>query len=669
MLDKKKEKKKINTEKSYQSGLASFVERPVPGEEELIDFERALRREVRDQEIDLHLNDVYSDKKGRRVDVGRLEKKKRPNLFLKIFKFLFFILLVSSAAYYAYVTYFQNNNDISSLRLEISGPEKIGIGEEFSYVIEYHNPSKYVFSDINLEMQYPKNFVFLSASISPENGNYSFSLPNLGPEEKAKLTITGKIINTLDSVNLAIARLEYKPSTFSSRFQKEDSISTLSGGLGFFIDVESSGMIFVGQDNEIKINFSENNNEEFFSEMSDFNIVFSFKEGSGAEISQSSKEVSQDKNEDVLEVSKMPTLEKLTSYSWQLSSLNREIPRHSLSFNYKTKNKVDDFEIKISLEKKIADKNLVFYEKTIKPELVSSDLSLALFLNASKSDQPLDFGDDLNYTLNYSNLGSKSYQDVVVMAVINGSLVDWNSLWLEKGGEKRSSSIIFTKNEIPELAEIKPGESGEINFRLKLKNYQDSYLGQDLSVSSYAQYNLASQTSSEGSKSNSINSPINSDFSFREKVLYFNEDNFPVGSGPLPPEIGAKTVFRVYWKIENNINELRDARAYFQLPAYLNFEGQAETEVGQINFDNLSRQVVWEIGLIPLSSRFLEASFNISLMPEEKDRDKILVLSPGSFATAVDSITRDDLSRKTSAKTTRLEDDEIANFNNSGRVQ
>lgn len=45
-------------------------------------------------------------------------------------------------------------------------------------------------------------------------------------------------------------------------------------------------------------------------------------------------------------------------------------------------------------------------------------------------------------------------------------------------------------------------------------------------------------------KSNVIKNLINSDLSLSEKILYFNEDNVPVGSGPLPPKVGEKLVLK-----------------------------------------------------------------------------------------------------------------------------
>ena len=674
MLVKKRQDKDFNPKIKKESSLASFVERPLPEEEEVVNFERAVHRELRDQEIDSHLLDVYSDKKGGRVDVSRMNIKKKPKLFWRFLKKVFFFGLIIFIAYYFYNQYFQNNTDISSLKLEVNAPERVIAGESFDYEIEYYNPTKYIFSDISLEMQYPDNFVFELATLnsiptSPESGNYGFNLPALAPGESASLRIKGYLINLPDSINLAVARLSYLPGTFSSQFKKEASTSTIVSGLGFLVDVESSRTVFIGQENELKIFFSGFDDNLLADNLKDFDLFFTFKDGSGAEIISATSSLSS--LLPVVNEEQKLSLEKLSSFSWQVLGLNKEMSRQETIFKYKIKNKIEDFEIEVALRRRLGDKELVFWRKVLKPELISNDLSLNLILNGSKNDQPLDLGSTLNYSLNYSNKGSKSYEDVVIMAVLEGEALDWNSLNIDKGGERSAASIIWSKSEFAKLGEIKPGEEGEINFSIKLKNFDQNFLGKNLDVVAYTQYSVSGQkiTATEN-MSNKITNPINSDLVLKEELLYFNKDNYPVGSGPLPPEVGRTTEFRVYWQLENNLHELREVKAIFDLPKNIVFVGKAETDVGRIYFSEETNQVIWEIGLLPTSKYLSQGAFSLSVSPGEDDRNKILVLSSGSKVSAIDTETNGILERKTGTKTSRLEDDEIAALmDNSGLVK
>ncbi len=669
-MSTKNEKKNDVLKRERKSGLASFVQRPLPEEAEVVDFEKAVNRELRDQEIDSHLNDVYSDKKGKRVDVSKLNIKKRPHLLLRIFKNLLFLAAILYISYFAYSNYFANNNDISSMTINLSAPEKVIAGDEFYYEVEYHNPSKYVFTDIVVEMQYPNNFVFQEAlfnseTLNPNSGNYGFNLPPLAPNERGKILVKGYIINSVDSVNLAVARLTYTPDQFSSQFKKEDSSSVIIGGVGFRVDTEVSSSIFLEQESEFKLFISGLSDNLLSENLNSFDVNFNFTSNSAAEVKTATTSLGSLSEDDDNTIK----IERVGS-SWRVSGLENDMSRQEIIFKFEVKNSVEDFDVEIVMRKRIADKDYVFWQKTFEPELITSDLSLGLILNASKNNQALNFGDTLNYTLNYSNKGTKSYKDVVIMAVLEGAVLDWDSINISQNGKRSVNSIIWSSTELDRLSEIRPGQSGELNFSIKLNDFNIDYLTGDTSITSYARYSVSGQEIEEkDGLSNRLTNPINSDLKLSEEIRYFNQDNYPVGSGPLPPEVDEKTEFRVYWTVENNLHELRNVIAYYNLPDYLAFERINDVEVGNMFFDSNTRRVIWEIGLMPTSKYRLDSSFTLSLTPEENDFDKILILSSGSTISAIDTETGSEINLKTGPKTTRLEDDEIAAMNNNGRIK
>ncbi|MFZ4631596.1 MAG: hypothetical protein ACOYL8_00120 [Patescibacteria group bacterium] len=662
MPQEKKVKKVLRVDKQESSGLSAFVERPVPSEKEVVSFERALNREVRGQEIDDNLSEIYSDKKGSLVDVKKMKIKRRQLLIIRLFRNLIILTLLAGLAYFSYTYFLGMSNDSSSLELKITAPEKIIAGEEFSYKIEYHNPSKFILGKVYLEIQYPENFILTSSSVAPQSGNYGWNLPDMDAGGSASLLVTGKIINKPESVNVISGRLSYTPVNYSSQFKKEASASTLISGLGFQVDLQYSNTAFINQDNSMNIVLSDIKNNY----LGDFNLSFSLPEETNASVSSTSLSAASSSSD-----MKKIIIAKTGGASWQVSNLTQELGPQEIPLSYHIASKLDNPEISVRLEKKLEDgQSYIFWEKTFKPELVKSDLNLTVFINGSKSDGALNFGQALNYTVSYSNKGDNTFRDVVIMAALKSDFLDSNSLVMEKEGEVNGNSIIWTKKEIPELAEIKPGQEGEINFSLSLLPYKETDLGKNLSVTSYAQYGVNNKaTTGEENKSNTIVSKINSDLSLSEEIRYFNDDNQPVGSGPLPPKVSEKTSFKVYWVIKNNLHELTDARVIFSLPDNINFDENNNTNVGQILYDAATRQVIWEIGRLPVSVYRADAEFSISLTPNETDKNKILVISSGSSISANDTETMNIITKKTSPKTTKLEDDDIAGMNNSGRVQ
>ena len=671
MPEVKKIKRVLRVGRELDSSLSSFVERPVPTDREVATFERVVNREARDQEIDSNLSEIYRDKDGGRVDVKKLNVKKRAPFLVRLFRRLLILALLALAAYFAYSYWFDKSGDISGLDLKITAPDKVVAGEDFTYQVDYHNPTKYNLSSVHLEMQYPAGFIFGSASVPATSGNYGWDLPDMAPGSNASLTITGKMIAPADSANVILGHLSYLPGTFSSQFKKEASASTVVSGLGFNVDLNYSGTAFLNQDNEMSLIFSNIQNNY----LGDFNISFTLPAEANATVVTPDNTASSTPTAPATPTSATTTdkflVTKSGGASWQVTGLSTTTGRQEVPLTYLIKQKSANPEIKVRLEKKTADgQSYIFWEKAFTPELVTSDLNLTLIMNGTKNDNAISFGQPLNYSLTYTNHGATSYQDVVIMASLSGDFLDWNSLKDTNKGTLQNGTIIWTKNEIPALAEIKPGAEGAIDFSINLRPFKDSDLGKTMSVVSYGQYSMNNiPIKSQDNKSNTITSKINSDLSLDEQIRYFNTDNLPVGSGPLPPQVGQKTTFRVYWTVKNNLHELSDTSVVLPLPSYINWENSNTTNVGSLSFDATNHQVVWEIGRLPLSVYRADAEFSLSLTPAESDRNKILVISPGSSVSAMDTETKDTIIKKLGAKTTKLEDDDIAGLNNSGIVQ
>jgi len=657
----KKINKKLRINKQANSSLSAFVERPIPTDKEVASFEKVVKRQARHQEIDSNLSEIYRDERGDLINVQKMKIKRRQLFIIRWFRNLLVVGILGLIVYSAYIYFFHQSNDITALELDITAPEKIVAGEEFSYEVNYTNPTKFTLTNIYLEVKYPESFIYSSSSVAPKTGNYGFALADLPAGQSATLSVTGQLIAKADSVNIISARLSYQPMNYSSQYKKETSVSTLVSGSGWRTDLETSNTAFLNQENDMILVLSDLENNY----LGDFNLNFVLPEGTEAWVATSTATSSGPE-------AKKIKVEKIGSTSWQLSGWSQELGRQEIPLGYRLTDKKESTEILVRLEKRLeSGESYIFWEKSLKPEIVNSDLNLVIFLNGVKNDNAINFGQSLNYTLNYSNRGENSFQEVVIMAVLKGDFLNWSSLQNSSDGEvHNNNSIIWTKNEIPALAEVKPGQEGEINFTLNLKPFREADLGKDLSVVSYAQYSVNNQTiKGDDNKSNTITTRINSDLSLGEQIRYFNDDNAPVGYGPLPPKVYEKTGFRIYWVVRNNLHELSGTRVVLSLPSYVGWDEKTSTSVGNIYYDNNTHQVIWEIGRLPVSVYEARAEFSISITPGENDRNKILILSPGSTVTATDIETRDTISKKTEAKTTKLEDDDIAGLNNSGRVE
>ncbi|MGI6374244.1 MAG: hypothetical protein ACOX0C_02820 [Patescibacteria group bacterium] len=657
MAEKKKVKKILRVEREKTSGLSAFIERPVPNDQEVSSFERVIHKEARGQEIDDNLTEIYKDKQGSLIDVKKMKIKKRQIFLVRIFRKLLVVALLAIAAYFAYI-YLSTDNDYEALKLEMIAPETVAVGEEFSYEIKYRNPNRTTLSQVYLELQYPDNFIISDFSLEPQNGDYGWNLPDIGPNGEGQLVIMGRLINKPESVNVATSRLSYSPADYSAQFKKEAITTTVLSDFGFKADLEYSRTSFIGQDNQIILWLSEVKNNN----LGDLNLSFSLPEESDVSINL---DQFKDQSEESFQLSKG------TGNNWQISQLTEAVKRQAIIIDYQIKTQVNNSEIKVRLEKKLEDgQSYVFWEKSFQPELVKSDLNLTITLNDNKSDQAINFGETLNYSVSYNNQGEASFKDVVILVSLKGDFLDFGSLKLATAGEIKGKTIMWTKQELPELAEIKSGKEGKIDFSIKTLEFKDFDLGKSTEVSAYAQYGVNNKESlGESNKSNVIISPFNSDLTLSERILYFNDDNLPVGTGPLPPKVGELSTVRVYWSVKNNLHELSGTQVSLALPSYINLGDRLNTNVGSLSYNEDKHQVIWEIGRLPVSVYRADAEFDLSLRPSDSDVDKILVISPGAIIEANDTETNGLIRKKTAVKTTKLEDDDIAAMNNTGQIK
>jgi len=645
------------------SGLSEFVKRPLPTDDEIEEFEEAVHEEAREEAIDDSLSEIYQDEKGDMVDVRRLNIKKKRGFFFKMLNVIFFLAILGGLGYGFYYYIFRGGSDATALDLSISAPEKVIAGEEFFSTLSYRNLSRAEASKIRIEVTYPENFIFLDSQPKAAEKDSVWQFDKLATGESGEIKIKGKVVNGKETNNIILAKITYTPANFSSEFKKEASHTFSVEDIGIDISFDYSSSVLVGQENEIavKIKAQENN---FLSQ---FKLTIDPLEN--MEIISATVTEAKEKKE-----GRNLRIEPARPCVYNVSEIGRQ--EQEFKIKYKLSKKMADGQEIVMRFENLAedDKTRSFLEKKISLEVMKSDLNLTLIINGSKNDQAVNFGDRLNYSLVYNNKGETSMKDVVLMAVLESDFLDWKTLKEENNGQERGNSLTWTKEEVPALAELEPDKEGIIDFSINIVSLEEAgaMASRSFQIKSYVQFSIGNSEDFEANldnRSNMIINKINSDLSLKEEVRYFNADNVPVGNGPLPPKVGETTSFKVYWTLANNLHELNEAKVEVVLPEDVSWDNKNRTSVGAISYDSDSRKVTWQIGRLPITVYRADAEFNISITPGDSDKNKIMVILPEASAVAIDSETGADITSVAKAKTTKLEDDEIAGMSSDGRVE
>lgn len=624
--------------------------------------ENSSRRRLSSEEVHQDLMEIYSDD-GALPDFKTIKiKKKRPFLL----GFLYYVIAFSILGFIAYsvYSYIQNNKDASSvLEMQISAPSKVVLGEDFIYEIAYKNNSNYTLSDVNLELNYPENFIVAEVySVDNYRDNKYWQISEIGPKISGIIKVRGKIINQEGLNNLLSVKSRYGIKGLNSVFTKDSFFSLAVSNIPFQKEDIFSSTVLVGEEYPLEIKISNFPKDK----ISNFQIFFNNSESIALSYNEKDNE----------EAVKNKIIEKLDAKTFKINPAESQDLK--FNFRYKANEKKEEEQI-LSWGLKYVDesgKEFVFLEKKNVLDVIKSDLHLSLSVNDSNEDFPVNFGDRLNYVIKYSNKGDKKMKDLVIMAVLESDFVDMNSLADENRGKISRKTISWSYSEISDLKELGPGQSGEIRFSLAVSDAKRIAYSQKKEIKSYAQFSIGNIEEFKedadrlsDNRSNIIINRLNSDLSIDEKVLYFDEDNIPVGSGPLPPVVGEKTTFRYYWTLKNTLHEIRDLKVELNLPAYVIWNNSYKVSAGNLNFDDNSNKVVFNISRWPLGVNQVDISFDVSVIPTEAEYNKIIILSSGSKLEASDTETNATIYKETDVKTSKLEDDSIAAYNNDGRVK
>lgn len=607
--------------------------------------------EIKEEQIEESLMEIYEDENGNMINVKKLDIKKKRGIFFRIFSFLLTLLIIGGAIYAVYYYfYLQRGTDATDVEFSIEGENKVIAGQEFYYILSYKNLSGVKIKNIEINATYPENFILAEATPAATDKS-TWKINELGAHRSGEIKIRGKIVGKEKEKGILFAQMTYTPENFSSEFKKEASLETSVELTGLNIEVASSASVLAGEETEVNIKYSanaENYINKFYLSLEPL------------------------ENVEIIPIASATIT--VVNNRWEINNISKDQKELNIKFKFKKKEKSNDTLIIKGQYSEDGQKYYLFYENNLNFELINNNLNLSLIINGSRADQGVELGQTLNYSIVYANKGDAEMKDIVIMAVLDSKILDWDSLDDKNKGSAEVNTISWSKEEIPALADIKKGDEGAIDFSIKaiaLEKAQENpdLTSKDFQIKSFVQFSIGSSTikNNADTQSNTIINKVNSDLKLKEQVRYFDADNIAVGSGPLPPKVGETTSFKIYWQITNNLHELSNLKVAVKLPDYVKWAGKNRATVGSLQYDQSVNTVIWDIGKLPINAFEVNGEFNISITPAEEDRNKIIVLLPGTKIDALDNETNSQISKTNPSKTTKLEDDEVANYD--GRIE
>jgi hypothetical protein len=542
------------------------------------------------------ISSIFRDPRGKPIDMTKLDRAPRHRRGPVV---LLVILGVLAAAAVAGFSVFQRNNKFSNtaVAVTLTAPAAVASGAPVTLTATVVNQESVALKDTELTLQYPEGFTFTESTPKPENtANQAWSLGGLSPGETRTVTITGVLLGSIGESATFTATASYFPANFSSEFTKTTTATVTVNASRLTLTIDGPPSAVAGRSTTFTLTVANTAEEKLTG---------------------------------VVLTTEFPATFAVTSAEPKATEGNARWSLGSLDAGATVA-----VEIAGTFSASVGDSVVIPWRVTLPGDngetpqaeinqlvlMVNPTITLTVSVNGSTDDGTVSLGDTLEVKVAFANASDLEVSHATLAATVEGRPVDLSTVKDPAKGKRNGSTITWTKTQIPALNELKPGDSGSVTFTVgTLPN---------LTVQTAADRNLAVKVSAAltpGSAGPATTTPILTRFVVTRAMVtsearYTAEDGETVGSGPLPPQVGSSTTYRIIWTLGNTTNDVETVSVVALLPEDVQFTGKnITTSSGALTFDPANRTVRWALPKLPAGAGTLgtnlSATFSVTITP------------------------------------------------------
>lgn len=605
--------------------------------------------------LEENLEKIYKDEIGAISHFEKLERRKTSWVKRLLFGQFFVLAILAAALGVIFYSSNAEQEEKESIQMEFQIPKEISSGDVSEFVVHYKNNEKFTVYDMEIVLSYPEGFEFSSSVPAAQNQyNNIWKIGDLTQGEEGEILIKGKVIGDIGGLVTLRSTVAFRPENFSSTFNQTSTSHTSQITSSILtIQIEGPEKVVPDQNTYYIIHYSNTTQKD----LKNVKVIAQYPKGFVflKSVPIPSRGAPNDENAE--------NKEAIINNTWLVGDL-----AHGVKGEIKIEGILRNIEEeKVKLEVHIGTSQekdyMVYQKKTKEIEIVNHGLELDIIVNQLKEDGAVNFGDTLNYSIVYKNLGKKTLYNVEISALLESDVIDWETLIDKNFGIREKNIIVWKSEATPSWAIIKPLDEGTIDFSVKLKPLKAVNLEKDdLKTQARVQAKIGKIDDLETSVTifaQERTSTINTDLQLQSQGRYFSDDNIALGQGPLPPIAGEKTTFRILWNLSNNLHEVTDVVVKTNLAADVKWEDKFLTSAGEVIYNPQDQSVIWKIVKIPPNKSFddIGAWFDVSIIPKSDQAGKLVLLVTNTNLSAKDSVTKSAISHFGLSITTNLEDD------------
>ncbi len=583
--------------------------------------------------------------------VQHTKKKSRKLLYL-------FITLgvLAAAAAAGYFTFARGSRFSERVVLTGTAASEVASGDEVTVSVQVKNEEGVELRDAELTYTPPEGFSFRSSTPSASNEfNNAWSLGTIQERGGTTVSIAGQLLGEQGASKVFTFTLTYRPANFNYDFQKTAEVRVTVNKTVLRITPEVPLRIPPKTSVVIPVTVENTGSEE----LSNVRLVAEYPEG----FTYTSADPKPSEKENVWDVGALGPSEKRTVKI--TGTLDRPVG--------------DTPEFKFRAGRVQAAGFQVQADVSGIGTVVQAGMALSIVATNPGSGAYIGWGETLNYVLTYKNESDAEMRDVSVSLEFNQknaegstvSILDLDSRSDLSKGTLSGQTLTWTKKDVPALAAVAGGKSGDILLRVPVRSGPNIAVQADRNfvITAGARLTVGSidglDEKSVETQATPLTTKVTTKLNVEPEGRYYTDEQIPVGTGPLPPQVGQATTYELAWALSNPTNEVSQVVVSATLPEQVTWTGKQSVTAGQaVTFDPATREVSWRINRVPpgTGSLFasLEAKFEVSITPGEADVGKLLILLNQTAATARDEFTSQDLRVEKAIITTDLTGDVAA---------
>lgn len=521
------------------------------------------------------------------------------------------------------VWYWQSNTYSKEvLKVEMVAPDKVDAGEKMEYLLTLKNNGDVRMEDPQIVFEFPKQSI--SEDYSKKRINKEIDV--IYPGEERTYSFSARLFAAEGSTLRARASINFRPANLTSRYELDTSklIEIERVPITFEFDLPSK--VGKGEKIDFSLNYFSNMNYalEDLRVKARYPKAFDFQRA---------------------------TPKAMDNSEWSLSALVKgsggRVDIQGKISGEEGKRKIFNAELGI-----IKDGSFWLLKEISQDiKIIKPSFNISYLINNSQ-DLVANAGDLLHYEVYFNNIGDRSIHKKVAMVKLNGELYDLSSLRSPKGEfGQGDNAILWDWKDVSSLRFLEPGEEGKIEFWVELKE-DIKRKSEDLELKTKA---------SIGGVEKTFHTKVNSSPSFTQKA-YYKQEVFE-SEGPLPPVVGEKTKYVVFWEVKNTWNKLKDVKVKSELGKNVKPTGETFPEDASFTYDSDSKSVMWKVGkLSPWEGTTQESSstlaFQVELTPDAPQKERPATLVKEASLTGTDTWTQEILRAKDGLVNTMLSEDE-----------